>query len=336
MPTRGTIGIDIGGTKTLCALFDEQFEVIEEVKTKTEAERGEKAFTEKLTQSLEELIQAGERKSISVLTVGIGCAGYVDPKKGTMKLVPNVPFLKGYPLCPRIAKLTGAQVSLVNDVQAGLYGEFQFGAAAGCQDVIGVFMGTGIGGALIIDGKPYFGATGAAGDIGHYLLHALGPLSGSERDGVLDDVASRTAIAGDAAALVAKQQAPSLAKRSGTDVTKIRSQDLAAAIDKGDAAVEELVRSRSHIVGLALSNLVDFFNPDMVVLGGGMVEAMPKLIRDEVDAAIKKYSTPQAQEGLRVAVSKLKSHAVTTGAAKLAYDAFVSAPAKGDSRPARG
>ncbi len=323
MPTRGTIGIDIGGTKTLFALFDERFEVIEEVKVKTEPDRGEKAFTEKLNESLERLIQVGEKKSLSVLTVGIGCAGYVDVEKGTMRMVPNIPFLKGYPLCSRIAKLTGAQVSLANDVQAGLYGEFQFGAATGCQHVIGIFIGTGIGGALIIDGKAYFGATGAAGDIGHYLLHALGPLSGSDREGVLDDVASRTAIAGDAAALVAKQQAPFLAKRSGTDVSKIRSQDLAAAIAKGDTAVEELVRSRSHIIGLVLSNLVDFLNPDMVVLGGGMVESMPNLIRDEVGAAIRKYSTPQAQEGLKVAVSKLKSHAVTTGAAKLAFDAFV-------------
>ncbi len=324
MPTRGTIGIDIGGTKTLLALFDETFEVVEEVKFKTDADKGEKAFTENLTDGLKELVDAAEKKGLTILAAGIGCAGYVDPDKGAMKLVPNIPFLKGYPLRARIAKQTGSEVSLVNDVQAGLYGEFQFGAAKGTKHAIGIFIGTGIGGALIIDGRLHVGTTGAAGDIGHYLLHPFGPLSGSEREGVLDDVASRTAIAGDAAALAAKQWAPSLAKRSGTDVTKIRSQDLADAIERGDSSIEELVRSRSHIVGLALSNLVDFLNPDIVVLGGGMVEAMPRLIREEVEAAIKKYSTPQAQERLKVVVSKLKSHAVTTGAAKLAFDSFVS------------
>jgi glucokinase len=324
MPRRATIGIDIGGTKTLFALFDEKFNVIEEVKVKTEADKGEKAFTEKLAESLRLLLRVAGKKSLSVLTVGIGCAGVTDPRKGTMKLAPNIPFLEGYPLRARVAKLAGGHILLVNDVHAGLYGEFHFGAAAGCRHVIGIFMGTGIGGALIIDGKPYPGAAGAAGDIGNYLLHAMGPLSGSDRSGVLDDVASRGAIASAAAALAAKQGAPSLAKRAGTDVTNIRSEDLAEAIEKGDKSVEELVRSRAHIVGLAVSNIVDFLNPEMVVLGGGVVEAMPKLIRAEVEDAIRKYSTPQAHKAVKVAVSKLKDHAVTTGAAKMAFDCFVS------------
>jgi glucokinase len=320
----GTIGIDIGGTKTLFALFDEKFKVIEEVKVKTEADKGEKAFTEKLVESLRVLLRVAGKKSLSVLTVGIGCAGVTDPRKGTMKLAPNIPFLEGYPLRSRIARLACGSVLLVNDVHAGLYGEFELGAARGCKHVIGIFMGTGIGGALIVDGKPYFGATGAAGDIGNYLLHPLGPLSGSDRSGVLDDVASRGAIVGAAAALAAKQGAPSLAKRSGTDVSNISSEDLADAIEKGDKSVEELVRSRAHTVGLAVSNLVDFFNPEMVVLGGGVVEAMPKLIRAEVEDAIRKYSTPQARKAVKVAVGKLKGHAVTTGAAKMAFDCFVS------------
>ncbi len=327
MPKRAAIGIDIGGTKILFALFDEEFKVVEEIKVKTEADKGEKAFSDKLKQSLQALLRSGEKQGLSVLAVGVGCAGYVDPAKGTLKLVPNIPFLKAYPLRSRIAKLTGSHVLVVNDVQAGLYGEFQFGAAVGRRHVIGVFVGTGIGGAVILDGKPYLGATGAAGDIGHYLIHPVGSLTGSEREGVLDDLASRTAIAGDAAAVVARHSAPTLAKKTGSDVTKIRSEDLAESIEKGDKAIEDLVRSRAHTIGLALSNLVDFLNPDMVVLGGGLVEALPKLIREEVEQAIQKYSTEEARDGLKVAVSKLQAHAVTTGAAKLAFDTLVTAAA---------
>jgi glucokinase len=259
--------------------------------------------------------------------VGTGCAGEIDYVKGTLRACPNVPFLAGYPFKRRIAKLTGANVCVANDVQAGLYGEHQLGAAVGARHVIGVFIGTGIGGALIIDGKLHVGATGHAGDIGNYLLHAIGPLAGSQREGLLDDVASRTAIAGDAAILAAKQAAPSLLTNTGTDVTRIKSGDLAKAIKHGDKAIEELVRSRARIVGIALSNLVDFINPDVIVLGGGMVEAMPELMREEIRTGIGDHSAATAFEDLKIVVASLKNHAVTAGAAKLAADTFASARA---------
>src|SRR5207253_1874728 len=132
-----------------------------------------------------------------------------------------------------------------------------------------VFIGTGIGGAIAIDGRLYFGASGHAGDIGHYLVQPFGPLAGSERQGVLDGVSSRIAIAGEAAVLAAKQWAPHLLKSAGTDVLNIKSKSLAKAIKSGDKAIEELVRSRVQIIGIILSNLVDFLNPELVLIGGG-------------------------------------------------------------------
>jgi glucokinase len=323
VPKRGTIGIDIGGTKTLFALFDERFGVLDEVKVKTEADKGEKAFTKKLADALRVLLRTAEKARVSVVTVGVGCAGSVDQEAGTMELVPNIPFLEGYPLRARIAKLVGCPVTLVNDAQAGLYGEFHFGAGVGCRHVLGIFLGTGIGGALILDGTLYVGATGAAGDLGQYLLHPVGPRA--DGAGTLAEIASRTAIAGDAATLAARQRAPSLAKRAGTDVTKVQSQDLAAAIEQGDTSITDLVRSRAHSFGLAVSNLVSILNPERVVLGGGLVDAMPKLIRAEVEAAIKAYAAPRAKKAVKVAVSTLKSHAVTTGAAKMALDGLGAA-----------
>lgn len=207
-----------------------------------------------------------------------------------------------------------------NDVHAGLYGEHRLGAAVGARHIIGVFVGTGIGGALIIDGKLHLGAAGCSGDIGNYLLHAIGPMTGSPREGVLDDVASRTGIAGDAATLAAKQWAPVLLKNVGTDVTRIKSGDLAEAIKGGDKAVEDLVRSRAHVIGIALSSLIDFINPDMVVLGGGLVEAMPNLMRQEIRRGIKNHTSENAFKHLKVVVARLHDHAVTAGAAKLALD----------------
>ena len=247
----------------------------------------------------------------------------IDFDKGTLRECSSIPFLKGFALRNRVAKITGVSTWLANDVSAGLYGEHQLGAAVGCSNVVGIFFGTGIGGALIIDGKPYIGSTGRAGDIGHYVLQAVG----SDRHEVLDNVASRTAIAAEAAALAAKQQAPHLLKETGTDVRDIKGHDLAEAVEKGDKALESLVRSRARMAGMAISNLVDFLNPDMVVLGGGLVEAMPKVMLEEVGEAIRSYSAPELVKTVKVAVTKLKDHAVTTGAAKLALDAFLTVQA---------
>lgn len=319
---KGSIGIDIGGTKSLFALFDEKFALIEEIKEKTHADKGRgRAFRSMFRASVERLLKDAAKRKIDVRAIGVGCAGLVDYDSATVRVSPNVSFLKNFKFRDALATVTKVKVFAANDVQAGLYGEHRLGAAKGSRHAIGIFIGTGIGGALIVDGKLYRGANGVAGDIGNYLLHAMGPLAGSAREGVLDDVASRTAIAGDAATLAAKRWAPKLRAQVGTDVDNIKSSDLAKAIAHGDKAVEKLVRSRARVVGIALSNLVDFINPEVLVLGGGLVEAMPKLVRNEIAKGIEAHSTRLAFKGLRVRVASLGNHAVTTGAAKLALDA---------------
>lgn len=324
MKRNAAIGIDVGGSKTILGLFNGGFRLVEEAKFKTQPDKGRSTFMENLADAVKALVHKAEKDNLAVMAVGLGCAGSIDEARGIIRECPNVPFLKGFPVRRVLSSLTDTAVHVTNDVHAGLYGEQQLGAAVGRRNVIGAFLGTGVGGALIIDGRLYYGSTGEAGNLGNYLMHASGALTVSEREGVLDDIVSRTAIAGEAATLAAKQWAPHLMKRAGTDVLKIRSSVLAKAIEEGDHAVEELVKGRARILGLALSNLVDFLNPEMVVLGGGLVDAMPALIRREVRAGIEDNVTPRAREGLEVVVAKLKSHAVTAGAAKLARDGLVS------------
>ena len=317
----GYIGIDIGGTKSLFALFDEKFALLEEIRHPTHSEKGRgRAFRMMFRKSVKQLLAHAARRKLAVDAIGVGCAGLIAHEKATVRVSPNVEFLKDFSFRTALKPVTKARVFVANDVQAGLYGELQLGAAKGARHAIAIFIGTGIGGALVIDGKLYRGASGVAGDIGNYLLHAMGPLAGSNREGVLDDVASRTAIAGDAAVLAAKRWAPALLKIAGTDVRKITAGDLATAIRRGDRAVEQLVRGRARVVGIALSNLVDFINPEVLVLGGGLVEAMPELVRNEIRKGIEAHGTKPAVKALRVTVARLGNHAVTTGAAKLARD----------------
>ena len=316
------MGIDIGGTKCMFVLFDRDMNVIKRVKHKTRADQGRKRFMQALTEAITKLLETVKKKHLELIAVGVGCAGRINSNGGSIELCPNIKFLEGYPLANRISKLTDVPVHIANDVRAGLYAEFKLGAARGAQHVIGVFIGTGIGGALIIDGEPYTGSSNAAGDIGNYLLHAMGPQSAMREEEVLDDVASRSAIAGDAAKLAAKQSARIPLKEMGTDVTKIRSGHLAKAVGKGDKAVIELIQNRAFIIGVALSNLIDFINPDVVVLGGGLVEALPALIKKSIEKSVREHTAPAALEKLKIKVTHFKEYAVAAGGAQLALDAL--------------
>jgi glucokinase len=311
-----TLGIDIGGTKLLCALFDDRFQVVAHVKGATDAVAGEASFVKKLRRHLDALSAKADQEGLEVVAVGLGSAGVVDRTAGIVRECLSIPFLEQYPLRDRVAALTNAHVAIANDVAAGLYGEQQLGAAIGCRHALGFFFGTGIGGAILIDGKLYEGALGRAGDIGHYVLHAMGP----GRQDTLDNAASRTAIAAEAAALAAKQQAPSLLEAVGTDVQNIRGRDLARAIEGGDTAVEEIVRSRLRLAGTAISNLVDFINPEVVVLGGGLVEALPRIVLHEIGEALQAHCVAEVARTTRVVTASLGDYVVAAGAAMLAFD----------------
>jgi glucokinase len=325
-PGRAYIGIDIGGTKSLLALLDERFEVLEEQKFRTHPEKGGvRAFDRELAHAVRKLLAAATRRGLAVKVVGVGCAGDIDLKTGMVRSSANLQFLDRYKFRTRLTRLTGARVFIGHDVQAALYGEYKLGAAKKGRHILGVWVGTGIGGALILDGRLYLGANGAAGDLGNYLLH-VHTSQDEQRKDVLDSVASRTAIAGEAAALAAKRWAPALHRLAGTDVRDIKSGTIAEAIRQGDKKLEKLVRSRAAVIGAAVSNLVDFLNPDTVVLGGGLVEAMPRLISREVRKVIASHASPRAARAAKVVVSKLHDHAGTVGAAQLAVDMFSGRP----------
>ncbi len=319
MAKKCAIGIDIGATKILFGLFDERLDLIDERKIKTDAAQGEKALLKKITAEVTQLTQRARKGDLALAGVSAGIPGNVELNGRDIAACPNIPFLARSGLRELLRKLTGQKVTFRNDCHLALFAEHRVGAAAGFKNVIGVFLGSGIGSAVIIDGRLHLGVSGCAGDLGHYLLQPIAALSGS-RQGFLDDVGSRTALSSEAARLASKQWAPYLQKETGTDVCKIRSNELAASIKHGDKCIEDLVRSRMRTVGIVLSNFVDFLNPDLVLLGGGLVEAMPQLVRAEVKMGIKDHTTPRAGKDVRVVISKLKRHAVTIGGAILALD----------------
>src|SRR5437867_1324436 len=289
MRETGVLGIDVGGTKTLCLLVDQKYEVIAEEKFQTAPEDGRKKFVKKLRGAAESLTKVAERKKLELTAAGIAVAGRVNEKRGTLESAPNLLCLEKLNLARLFKAEFDLDVRMGNDVQLALYAEHQLGVARDCQNVLGVFLGTGGAGAAIINGRLYSGATGMGGQIGSILTHHVGGADTLTGHAILDRIASKAAIAGTALGLAAKQWAPHLFKEVGTDLSKVTWGALRRAIRKGDAQVEDLLRARLRIVGSALSNIVNFMNPEMLVLGGGLSEEMPQLVRSEIDRGLRKY-----------------------------------------------
>jgi glucokinase len=319
MGKRGVIGIDIGGTKTLCALFDERYKLVEALHFKTAPPKGRRNFTERLTTSAQKLARVARRHKLELLGVGVACAGKVDWKEGVIKESPNIPFLEGCELAKILKQATKLSAVIGNDVQLALYGEHRMGVAAGCSNVLGVFFGTGVGGAAILNEELYVGSGGHGGNIGSTLAHPIGGAENLQSHGVLDQIASKAAIGGLALGMAVKHWAPNLYKEVGTDLSKVTWGALERARKSGDKQIAELLSSRLRIVGISLSSIINFLNPDMLVLGGGLTEQMPRFVVGAVESGLREYLLPEISKGLKVKAAKFGNNAGAIGAARLAF-----------------
>jgi glucokinase len=317
------VGIDVGGTKTLCVLVDKQCRTIHRIKFKTAPNDGCKEFTRNLVEAARELGQTAKAKGLKLAGVGVGFAGTVDRKAGRILASPNLLCLEGFPISKHLTRTLGVEVALGNDVQMGISGEHKLGAAVGCQNVLGVFFGTGVGGAAIINNQVYRGASGIGGQVGAILAQPVGGPKAALSHGILDRIASKAAIASEALVMAIKDWAPYLHGKVGTDLAKVTWSMLERAVRHKDERIEEMLRARMRVVGIALSSVVNFMNPEMVVLGGGLVEEMPQLVVQEVEHGLKDYCTPEVFEAVKIKPAVLKSDAVAIGSANEALIKFV-------------
>jgi len=314
------LGIDLGGTKILMGLFNREFGLKKTVKLEMDGNRGEKFFFNRLIDGIEEVLEETGSDLSDLATIGIGCPGIIDIYTGTVKVSSNVSFFKNYPLAEKLKAKLRVPVFIENDANAALFGEQQFGAARGHREVVGVFLGTGIGGALIINGHLYRGVSGGAGEIGQTFL-SIPSLADFETTRLkVGALVGRNAIASEAGFLLLRQKCPHLLEEIGYNVKKIRSGALSRAIRAGDTALENLIRSRSRWLGVALANVVNVLNPELVLLGGGMMEAMGPIILPEVRSGIEACALKPLLKVLKVVPSRLKDNAVISGVSKMAYE----------------
>lgn len=310
------VGFDLGGTKMMATVYDSDFNVLGRERKKTRSKDGNEPILDRLLRTIEQALEAAKVTPSQVAGIGLGCAAPLDLEQGSITDAPNLDW-KDVPLRDVVEKRFKCHVTVANDVDAGLFGEYVAGSAEGARCAVGIFPGTGIGGACVYEGHIFRGRTASCMEIGHLPVVANGQLCGCGGRSCLETVASRLAIAGAAAQAVARGSAPHLAKVAGTDITAIRSGALAEAIDAGDKSIEIIVRQAAHWIGVAAGYCVNLLAPDVVVIGGGLAEAMPKIFEEEVTDAARAVSLPAYRKGFKVRLASLGDDCVVRGAAAL-------------------
>lgn len=307
-------GFDLGGTKMLAKVFDDSFETLGHERKKTKGFEGAESGVKRIIKALKEALDESQVSSDQLKGIGIGSPGPLDLKKGIILEAPNLQW-HNVPIKDQLEQEFGCPVVLVNDVDVGVYGESQFGAGKGSRCVLGIFPGTGVGGGCVYDGRIIQGAKSSCMELGHIPVLPGGPRCGCGLIGCLESVASRLAIAGQAAQAAYRGQAPALREAVGTDVAKIRSGVLASAIENGDKAIEQIVKQAATYIGHAAGGLIHLLSPDTIILGGGLVEAMPDLFVKAVEKAARDQVLPSFKETFKVKPAKLGDDATVLGAA---------------------
>jgi glucokinase len=313
------IGFDLGGTKMLGCLLDRKLDIVARNKQKVgDGSSAEQVFT-RILSCIHNLLETAKVDISQVAGAGVAIPGPIDLANGVVLETPNLGF-RNFPLKKRLAAELGIPVILENDVNAGTYGEYVKGVAKGMKHLLGVFPGTGIGGGIIIDGKLYRGATGGAGEVGHMIIQVDGRLCGCGQYGCLESVASKTAISKDAAMLAATGSAQTMAKLAGSDISKMKSSVFSKAIVGGDKSIARLVDRSASFLGIGLANLVNIFNPEAIVLGGGLVERFGKSYVAIVERSMQEHAMPYLAKGVKLLEAQLGDDAVAIGVGSLLSD----------------
>lgn len=324
--TRYALGIDVGGTKIYAGVIDlHSGMVLSSARKRTHPERGVSFFTDRLLSVAQAAVAAAALPHGALECAGIGVAGQVDRAAGILIAAPNLTRgLSRLPLRDLLVKRLGVPVTLGNDVEVAALGEYQFGNGRGCDDFVCVFVGTGIGAAIVQQGTLRGGATGTAGEIGHTVVQYGGRLCGCGGRGHLEAYASRTAITRVLLAELHRGRTSKLSEEIGPDDSVIRSKAIARGVEAGDTLVIETLAEAADYLGAGLGSLATFYNPRRILLGGGLIEAVDTFFQRSALRA-HEVALPVPGRALDVVKSGLGDNAGIIGAAWMAAQVPVAA-----------
>jgi glucokinase len=314
------LGVDLGGTKILAGVFDSSMRLVGSAKNRTQREIGPEGVTERIVETAKAALAAAGTTLADVAGVGIGSPGPLDPDTGVILTTPNLGW-DNYPLGARLSEALGKPVFLDNDVKLAALGETRHGAAQGASSVVALWVGTGIGGAVLVGGRLVHGAGKNAAELGHQVVKADGPRCGCGVRGHLEALASRSAIERDIRDAVALGVKTRLRKSVQKHKHRqVRSSELLEAYEMGDDLTRKLVHRAAKYIGVGVGNMLNILSPERVVLGGGIFEAFGDNLLDRIRDTARRNSFDVAYNACEIVIAKLGEEAGVFGAAELAKD----------------
>ncbi len=310
-------GVDLGGTKILTGIFDADLNCVGRAKVSTKAERGPEEVIERIARCVRDAVDECDLDLKQIKAVGIGAPGTVDAETGRILFAPNLRW-EDVALKKILEKQLGVPVFVENDCNAAMLGIYETELSAKPRQVVGIFLGTGIGGGIILDGKLYSGHSGTAGEIGHMVIEVGGPKCSCGSRGCFEALASRTAIFRRLSEAVADGKKTMLTESLGPDLKDLRSGDLRKAIKKGDKLVEQIIEEAAEYTGIAVANIINIMNPQVVVLGGGVIDALGDEMMAIILETAQDYGMSGATKGVDIVASKRGDDAGIVGGAVLA------------------
>lgn len=311
------LGIDLGGTKILTAVVTPEGDMLSSDETTTPGTGDREALIESLVNSAHRALLQASITVSQVSAIGVGAAGISNPEAGILFTSPNLPGLRNVLLRDIMQERLGRKTFLINDASAAALGEFYFGAARGARNFIYITLSTGIGGGIVIDGKIYTGAIGTAGEVGHMTIDDKGPTCNCGNRGCWETLASGTALAREARRRIEKGVRTSILEYSGGDMDRVTPQAIHSAAQQGDRLAKKLIARTGYYVGVGLANLINIFNPELIVIGGGLSRIGDMLLKPAFKEA-EERAFREAFQAVRFAAAGLGGHSAVLGAAAFA------------------
>lgn len=311
------IGIDLGGTTIKGAIVSSTGEILHETRIDTEQQSGEKLFNQvvEMISALRGDPRAGNRAA----GIGMGIPGLVNRATNRIEVMPNLPSLSDLDITAELERASGLPVILDNDANAAAYAELQVGAARGRREVFFVTLGTGIGAGLIINGQIYRGAAGFAGEFGHMTIDPEGIECACGNIGCLETIASGPNIVRRTRERLYRDRTSSLSRLAIPRDREFTAEDIARAAREGDEMAQVMMERTGMFLGIAIAAVINLLNVEMVVMGGGVMEA-GDLILKPTTKETRRRAFPPSFNSCEIVIAKLGPSAGMIGAALLARD----------------
>jgi glucokinase len=312
------VAIDLGGSKIALGIVSREYRVLTRADQPTLAEEGVESVISRLISAVKQLVASGSLAMSRLCGISVAAAGAIDSPRGIVTLSPNLPGWRDIPLASIVEERLGIRTWLLNDANGAALGEHHLGVGRGVDNLIYLGIGTGIGGAIIIDGKLYTGACGSAGEIGHMTIEVNEPRCECGNSGCLEQLAAGKAIARQAKERLNSGERSSLTDAVAGRVENITAKDVAVAAREGDFLAGDVINNAATYLGVGMVSLVNIFNPEMIIVGGGVAN-MGDLLLAPVRQMVKERAFPESAAVVRIVNAELGSDAGLLGAAHFAF-----------------